>query len=190
MNVQNELFLRNRIFAATFDKADLPILPKLRTVLVTCVDARVDPAHVLGLELGEALVIRNNGGRVTRTVIEEIATLAALVDTLTEGREPGFHVILMQHTQCGAQRLANPNLQAKLLQELGIDVSEYAITDHENDLSTDIARLSAAPEVPGTITVSTILYDITTGAVREITPSRTLGSLRSAATNTQVAANR
>ena len=110
MSVQADLLARNRAFTETFDKADLPIMPALNTVLLTCVDARVEPAHVLGLGLGEALVIRNTGGRVTRAVIEEIATLAELVRIMTEGRDPVFNVILMQHTQCGAQRLADPEL--------------------------------------------------------------------------------
>lgn len=190
MNAQDELIGRNQKFAATFDNVDLPILPKLRTVLLTCGDARVDPAHVLGLELGEAVVIRNNGGRVTRSVIEEIATLAALVKAITEGREAGFHVILMQHTQCGAQRLANPDLQAMLLQNLGIDVSEYAITDQESDLSVDIGRLCVAPEVPDTITVSAMLYDVATGTAREIAPARPLGALRAGVVGQEVVADR
>ena len=183
MGVQEDLIRRNQRFAATFQGADMPILPKLRTVLLSCVDARVDPAHVLGIELGEAVVIRNNGGRVTRPVIEEIATLAALVNIMTEGREPGFHVILMQHTQCGAQRLADPDMQRRLLDTLGIDVSEYAITDQASDLATDIDRLSAAPEVPDAVTVSAMLYDVATGTASEVAPARSLGALRSARRN-------
>lgn len=178
MSVQSDLIDRNRHFAATFNRGDLPILPQLRTVLLTCADARVDPAHVLGLDLGEAVVIRNTGGRVTRAVIEEIATLAVLVNALTEGREPGFSVILMQHTQCGAQRLADPELQAMLQQKLGIDVSEYAITDQASDLAVDIGRLRAALEVPDTITVSAMLYDVQTGTAREIAPPKTLADWR------------
>lgn len=179
MDVQNELIDRNKWFAAAFDHADLSILPKLQTVIVACGDARVDPAHVLGLELGEAVVLRNNGGRATRAVIEEIAMLAFLVNTLTEGRETGFNVILMQHTQCGAQRLANPDLQKMLQEKIGVDVSDHAITDQESDLIADIDRLTAAPELPDAITVSALLYDVATGAAREIAPTASLGVLRS-----------
>ncbi len=178
MSIQTDLIARNHAFAATFDQADLPILPALGTVLLTCADARVDPAHVLGLNLGEALVIRNNGGRVTRAVIEEIATLAVLVKMLTEGRAPDFNVILMQHTQCGAQRLANPDLQALIRGKLGIDVSSYAITDQASDLLADIARLSDAFEVPDTLVVSAMLYDVGTGAAREVAAPRPLGDWR------------
>jgi len=114
IDVHNELIDRNEWFAATFDHADLSILPKLRIVILACGDARVDPAHVLDLELGEVVVLRNNGGRAPRAIIEEIATLAFLVSALTEGRETGFNVIVMQHTQCGAQWRANPDLQKML----------------------------------------------------------------------------
>ena len=134
MTVQSDLIARNKLFASGFEHGEMPILPKLRTVLLTCADARVDPAHVLGLDLGEVIVIRNNGGRVTHSVIKEIATLAVLATALTEGREQGFNLILMQHTQCGAQRLANPEVQFMLKNKLGIDVSEYAITDRFRDL--------------------------------------------------------
>ena len=178
MNVQTDLIARNRAFAETFDKANLPIMPALNTVLLTCVDARVDPAHVLGLDLGEALVIRNTGGRVTRAVIEEIATLAALVSAMTEGRDPAFNVILMQHTQCGAQRLADPELQSTLHKKFGIDVTPYAINDQASDLLADIVRLGDAPELPDTLVVSAIIYDVETGIAQELTEPRPLRELR------------
>lgn len=171
------LFDRNAQFAEGFDKADLPILPRLNTLLITCIDARVDPAHVLGLDLGDAVVIRNNGGRATRAVIEEIAALAAMVGKLTKA-PPAFNVVLMQHTQCGAQNFANPEFQATLKDKLGIDVSESAISDHDTDLNGDIARLRDAPVLPGTLTVSAVLYDVKTGQLSEIAAPATLADLR------------
>ena len=79
MSSTTTLLERNRQFAGDFSAADLPILPKLRTVVLTCGDSRVDPAHILGLKLGDAAVIRNNGGRVTLEVVHEIAALAFMV---------------------------------------------------------------------------------------------------------------
>jgi len=175
------LLERNRHFAESFDKDDLPILPKLNTLLVACIDARADPAHVLGLDLGDAVVIRNNGGRVTRAVIEEIAVLAAMVAKMAQVSAPAFNVVLMQHTQCGAQNFANPDFQTALKDTLGIDVSDYAITDHDKDLKRDIARLRDAPEVPGTLSVSAVLYDVKTGRVSEIAAPATLADLRAEA---------
>ena len=172
------LFERNAQFAEQFDKADLPILPRLNTLLITCIDARVDPAHVLGLDLGEAVVIRNNGGRATQAVIEEITVLAAMVGKLTQST-PAFHVMLMQHTQCGAQNFANPEFQAGLKENFGIDVSDSAITDHELDLKRDVARLRDAKGIPGSLTVSAVLYDVKSGRLSSIAEPALLADLRS-----------
>ncbi|MEM9630272.1 MAG: carbonic anhydrase [Pseudomonadota bacterium] len=178
MTENSLLFERNRIFADTFSAGDLPILPKLNTLVLTCIDARVDPAHVLGLELGDAVVLRNNGGRVTQAIVEEIATLAAMVARLSKDGVPAFSIVLMQHTQCGAQNFANPDFQNALIQKLGIDVSDRAITDHHQDLNTDIHRLRDASGIPDSLTVSAVLYDVKSGVVSEVTSPRTIGALR------------
>lgn len=159
---------RNRLFADDFAGADLPVLPKLRTVVLTCVDARVDPAHVLGLELGDAVVMRNNGGRVTQEVVQEIAALAFLVSKMDGPQRGPFELVIMQHTQCGAERFADPALQRALKEHVGVDVSALAITDHEASLREDIERLRNAPEVPGYVVVSGYLYDVRHGLIREV----------------------
>lgn len=162
------LLHRNRQFAKDFGAAELPILPKLRSVVLTCGDSRVDPAHVLGLELGDSVVIRNNGGRVTPEVIQEIATLAFMVRRM-DGDQPGpFELILMQHTQCGAERFADPDFRGALREQLGIDVGPLAIRDHEQSLREDIERLREAPEVPDFVVVSGLIYDVHEGSVREV----------------------
>lgn len=167
---------RNRQFASDFAAGDLPVLPRMRTVVLTCGDARVDPAHILGLELGDAVVIRNNGGRVTPAVVAEIAALAFLVAKM-DGAEPGpFELIIMQHTQCGAERFADPDLQAALKEQLGVDVSSVAITDHEQSLREDVERLRSAPEVPGYIVVSGLIYDVRHGHIREVIAPAALAS--------------
>lgn len=177
MTASSVLSERNKTFADSFDKADLPILPKLNTLIVACIDARADPAHVLGLELGDAVVIRNNGGRVTRAVIEEIAVLAAMVGKMTQS-PPAFNVVLMQHTQCGAQNFANPEFQAMIRDKLGIEIAASAITDQATDLTRDIGRLRDAREIPGSLSVSAVLYDVKTGQVSEIAPPEQLDDLR------------
>ena len=178
MNAFAKLIDRNRHFAAEFTGGDMPILPKLRTVVLACGDARADPAHVLGLDLGDAVVIRNNGGRVTRAFIDEIATLAFMVARMTQGEDPGFDVILMQHTQCGAERFADEAFQKALKQQTGVDVSEHAISNQSEDLLRDLDRLCGADEVPGSLSVSALLYDVKTGSVREIAAPRKLSELR------------
>ena len=167
MSNTTTLLNRNRQFASDFAAAEMPALPKMRTVILTCGDARVDPAHVLGLELGEAVVIRNNGGRVTPAVIEEIATLSFMVAKMTGG-DGSFEMILIQHTQCGAERFADPDFQQAIKDKLGIDVSQVAITDNEVNLREDVDRLRNAPGVPGSIVVSGFIYDVKNGRVREV----------------------
>ena len=168
MTSTTTLLNRNRQFASDFAAADLPPMPKLRTVVLACADARVDPAHVLALELGEAAVLRNNGGRVTPEVVHEIAALAFIV-AKRDGAEPApWDLIIMQHTQCGAEHFADPDLQRALKEQIGVDVSSVAITDHEQSLREDVERLRSAPEVPGHIVVSGYIYDVQKGSVREV----------------------
>lgn len=177
MTAMFDLLKRNETFASTFTAAEMPVLPKLRTIVLACVDSRVDPAHVLGLGLGDAVVIRNNGGRVTRAIVGEIAALAVMVARMTQVEEASFDLVLMQHTQCGAERFADPELQRRLA-EIGVDVSENAITDQMQDLQQDLVRLRDAPQLPGSIAVSALLYDVKTGRAQEVAAPKTLADLR------------
>ena len=168
MSSTTTLIDRNRQFANDFAVADLPVIPKMRTVVLTCGDARVDPAHIFGLELGDAAVIRNNGGRVTQAVVEELAAMSFMVAKM-DGEEPGpFEVVIIQHTQSGAERFADPDFQKVLKEHVGIDVSSTAIHDHEQSLREDVERLSSAHELPGYIVVSGFIYDVQNGRVREV----------------------
>jgi carbonic anhydrase len=179
MTSTTTLINRNRQFASDFAASDLPVIPKMRTVIITCGDSRVDPAHVLGLELGEAVVIRNNGGRVTQAVVEELAAMSFMVAKM-DGAEPGpFEVIIIQHTQCGAERFADPDFQKVLKEHVGVDVSATAISDHEESLREDIERLRNAPGVPGYIVVSGLIYDVQNGRVREVIAPAALESKQS-----------
>jgi len=168
MSNTTTLLNRNRQFANDFSGADLPVLPKLRTVVLTCGDARVDPAHVLGLELGDAVVIRNNGGRVTQEVVAELAAMSFMVAKMDGEQRGPFEVVIIQHTQCGAERFADPGFQKVLKEYVGVDVSSTAIADHELSLQEDVERLRNAPEVPGYIVVSGFIYDVKHGHVREV----------------------
>ena len=121
MSSTTTLLSRNRDFASDFAAGDLPFLPKLRTVVLTCGDSRVDPAHILGLELGDAVVIRNNGARVTPEVVHEIATLAFIVAKLDGAERGPFELVIVQHTQCGAERFADPDVQ-RALKDAGAEI--------------------------------------------------------------------
>lgn len=175
----DQLLARNTEFAETFTQGDLAPLPKLNMIIIACADARVDPHTVLGLNLGEAVIMRNNGGRVTPAILDEITAIGHLVAKVTGQDAPGFHIMLMQHTKCGAQQFAAPDFQAHIKERSGIDVSAYAITDNKSDLLGDIRRLRDASNLGGGLTVSAMLYDVETGRVQEIAASQSLAELRS-----------
>lgn len=175
---------RNQDFAAGFAQGDLVPLPKLGMIIVACADSRVDPTTVLGLELGDAVVMCNNGGRITPAIVEEITALSLLVGRVTGQEAPVFHIMLMQHTKCGAQQFAVPDFQAQIKESTGIDVSASAITDPEGDLMVDVGRLRDAPNLHGGLTVSAMLYDVETGQAREIATTQSLAELRLNAADT------
>ncbi len=159
---------RNLEFASSFDQGDLAILPRLSTLVLTCLDARVDPAHILGLELGDAVVMHNIGGRVTDEVIEHIAILRALAALVGSGSS--FEVAVVHHTDCGASRFANPEARQKLGQAAGTGeaaIEKLAITDPQTSVAEDIDRLRAAPTLPDELVVAGYVYDVTDGHVRE-----------------------
>lgn len=177
----DQLKIRNQEFADNFAQGDLVPLPKFGMIIIACADARVDPTTVLGLELGDAVIMRNNGGRATPAIIEEITALSLLVGKITEQAAPVFHIMLMQHTKCGAAHFAAPDFQAQIKERTGVDVSASAITDPNSDLLVDIGRLRDAPHLHDGLTVSAMLYDIETGIVREIAETQSLAALRSEA---------
>ena len=180
MSSHDTLIQRNTAFAETFAEADLSVLPGLNTVVLACVDARVDPAHILGLDLGDAVVFRNSGGRVTQSFIDEIAAIAALVARMTGTERPEMNLVLVQHTQCGAERFADPEISSSLRDRIGVDMSENVIIDQRTDLPRDIERLCDTRKLPGSVTVSALLYDVRSGHVEEIAAPVRLDTLRAA----------
>ena len=123
------LYDRNSEFARAFAFADLPIRPKLSTVVLTCLDARVDPAHFLGLEPGEILVLRNAGGRVTQDVERDVTflwTLAAQMD----GGTPDLSLAIIHHTDCGVERLASTEARQGVNDHRKVDHFVHRKVDH------------------------------------------------------------
>jgi carbonic anhydrase len=159
------LLERNERFARTYDPTALG-LPVTRLVVVTCLDHRVDPAIVLGLELGDAPVIRNAGGRVSQAVIEDIAFLAFLTEQLAGPAESLFEVAVIHHTQCGTGLLADPAFRQRAAAATDLPettLAAAAVADPDATVRADVERLLAAcsPKVG----VSGHVYDIATGRV-------------------------
>ncbi|HIF05792.1 MAG TPA: carbonic anhydrase [Gemmatimonadetes bacterium] len=170
MQDRKELLERNRPFAETFSSGDLPIRPRFRQLVVSCVDARVDPASYLGLELGDALVIRTLGGRVTDAVERDIAVLANLMPA--PGSDPAkLDVLIVHHTDCGLERLADEGRRTRMSHASGINegvLETLAIHGHDVALQTDVRRLRSSKLVSESVEVSGYLYDHTSGKLTEV----------------------
>ena len=141
-------------------------------------DARVDPAHFLQLPPGEAFVLRNVGGRVTDDVVRALAMLWGMSSVATEGN-PKLSLIVIQHLDCGLQKLADPRFRIAISRSSGITsdaLDRMAIREHEVAIEADLAQLRDSELVPDQIEVSAHVYDPNTGRLREIVPRRTLGS--------------
>jgi len=164
---------RNQAFAAAGGHEGASLFPALGLLVVTCLDARVDPARILDLDLGEALVIRNNGGRVTPQLINDLAYVSQLAETaLPEG--PLFEVAVIHHTQCGAGRLADDAFRRRYAERIGANEStlrEYAILDPATTVIEDVDRLLRSVAISPRVTVSGHTYDVATGLLQTAIPA-------------------
>jgi carbonic anhydrase len=165
---------RNRAFAAAGGHEGAVVFPNLRLFVITCLDPRVDPAHFLGLELSDAMVVRNVGGRVTPEVINDVAFIAQITENvLPDG--PMFEVAVIHHTQCGTAALADDTFRHNYAQRIGAEESalrERAILDPAATVATDVERLRSAPAIPTRVAVSGHVYDVVTGLVETIRSDR------------------
>src|SRR5256885_16751889 len=153
---------RNRSFAAAGGHEGAVVLPNLRLFVITCLDPRVDPAHVLGLGLSDALIVRNVGGRVTTEVINDIAFIAQIAESvLPDG--PLFEVAVVHHTQCGAGALADDTFRHRYADRIAADEStllERAVLDPAATVASDVERLRTADAVSARVGVSGHVYDV------------------------------
>jgi carbonic anhydrase len=161
---------RNKQFAAHQFTGELAMMPALKTMIIGCADPRVDPAHVLGLELGDAAVIRNIGGRITPATLQTMAMLRLVAAADPAGPPgPGWNLIVLHHTDCGINRLTGyPDL---LAEHFGIDKPELEskhITDPWASVATDVAALKANPFLPAEFMVSGLVYEVETGLVEQV----------------------
>ena len=171
------LLERNEQFARAYTPVPLG-LPAARVMVVTCVDHRVDPAITLGLKLGDAPVLRNAGGRVTQSIIEEVAYLAFLGQRLfsvqlTEDRR--FEVAVIHHTQCGTGLLDDPGFRHQAAAATGRSeaaLEASAVVDPHITVKADVERLLTSPLLSPKVSVSGHVYDIATGRVTTTVDAR------------------
>jgi carbonic anhydrase len=161
---------RNRTFAAANGHEGAVVFPNLRLFVITCLDPRVDPAHFLGLGLGDAMVVRNVGGLVTREVINDVAYIGQLAESaLPDG--PLFEVAVIHHTQCGSGALADDAFRRRYAERIGVEEStlrEHAILDPAATVTRDVGRLRSAPAISPRIAVSGHVYDVVSGLVETV----------------------
>src|SRR6516225_7892968 len=179
MNSFDSLLKRNEEFAAGQSAAGtlMPSLPRaltnLEAIIISCADMRVDPAHVLGIKPGEAVVMRNIGGRITPGVLEQLGLLGRIGEVA--GKIPGgggeFHIIVLQHTACGITRLVhNSPMLAHYFQIQEAELPTRAVTDPRSAVAVDVALLRAIPALPSEWLISGLVYDVATGLVEVVVP--------------------
>lgn len=176
MSSLDSMLERNQAFAASQSAARelMPrALPNVKAIIIGCADMRVDPAHVLGIKPGEAVVMRNIGGRITPALLEQLGMLGRIGEVA--GAIPGgggeFHLIVLHHTDCGITRLAeDTNMLAHYFQIQEREVETKSILNPRVAVAIDVAALRAIPALPGKWLLSGLVYDIATGLVDVVVP--------------------
>ena len=179
MNHFDSMLQRNKDFAAQQSAAgtlmpSLPrALPNVKAIIIGCADMRVDPADILGIKLGEAVVMRNIGGRITPGLLEQLGLLGRIGEVAAEipGGGGEFHIIVLHHTDCGITRLAgDPAMLAHYFQIKEGELNAKAVTDPRAAVAVDVALLRAIPALPGEWLVSGLVYEVATGLVDVVVP--------------------
>jgi len=162
MTVTDELLTNNERYAAGFTKGDLAMPPARQVAIVACMDARLDPARVLGLEEGDAHVIRNAGGVVTDDAIRSLAISQRLLGT--------EEIILIHHTGCGMLTFTDDEFKRTIEEDTGIkpEWAAEAFGDVDSDVRQSIARIKASPFIPRKDAVRGFVYEVETGRLREV----------------------
>jgi carbonic anhydrase len=162
MTVTEELLANAEAYAARFDKGDLPMPPAKRLAIVACMDARLDPQGLLGLQEGDAHVIRNAGGVVTDDAIRSLAISQRLLGT--------EEIILIHHTDCGMLTFTDDEFRRSVQADTGIkpEWAAESFNDVDEDVLQSIARIRASPFVPRKDAVRGFVYDVHSGRLREV----------------------
>lgn len=159
-----ENFLKaNQAYVELHGDLHLSIKPKTKVAIVTCMDSRLHVAPALGLALGDAHILRNAGGRVTEDMIRSLVISQQQMGT----RE----IVVLHHTDCGAQTFDNEDFQEHLKCELGVDVSGQdflPFQDIDESVREDMKLLRECPLIPDDVIISGAVYDVDTGSMREI----------------------
>ncbi len=162
MSVTDDLLQNNERYAQSFDKGDLPLPPDKGVAVVACMDARLNVYGMLGLQEGDAHVIRNAGGVITDDEIRSLAISQRLLGT----RE----IILIHHTDCGMLTFSDDELKQQIQNDVGIKphFPMESFSDLEEDVRQSIARIQASPFILHKDSVRGFIYEVETGRLREV----------------------
>ncbi|WP_161979453.1 beta-class carbonic anhydrase [Streptococcus sp. S784/96/1] len=153
----------NRAYADLHGTAHLPLKPKMQVAIVTCMDSRLHVAPALGLALGDAHILRNAGGRVTEDIIRSLVISQQQMGT----RE----IVVLHHTDCGAQTFTNEDFAKHIHRELGVDVAGQdflPFEDVEDSVREDMEMLRQSPLIPDDVMISGAIYDVDTGLMTQV----------------------
>jgi carbonic anhydrase len=162
----------NRRFAATDARTRvprIPFLPNGQLYVLTCIDPRVDPAYILGLELGDAIVARTVGGRVNQAFLDDLAWICYLHETKTPDAA-WFELVVIHHTDCGAALMADDDLRRGFVAR-GFDdatLRATAVTDPTETVRADVDAILRSPSASPSISVSGCRYDVATGLLTPV----------------------
>jgi carbonic anhydrase len=161
VSATDALLANNARYASTFDKADLPIPPGRKVAVLACMDARLDPARALGLEEGDAHVIRNAGGVATEDAIRSLVISQRLLGT--------EEIVLIHHTGCGMETFTDDAVKDQILSDTGLRPSFAleAFPKAEDDVKQTAARLKASPFLPHK-RIRGFVYEVESGKLREV----------------------
>jgi carbonic anhydrase len=161
MSATSELITNNEAYASSFDKGDLPIPPAKKVAVLACMDARLDPAKALGLEEGDAHVIRNAGGVATEDALRSLVISQRLLGT--------EEIILIHHTDCGMETFTDDVVKEQIFSDTGIRPSFAleAFPKAEEDVKQTAARIKASPFIPRK-TIRGFVYEVESGKLREV----------------------
>ena len=170
MSTIDELVEANESYARTFDRGHLPLPPSRQVAILTCMDARILPSRILGLNEGDAHVIRNAGGRA-RDALRSLIISQRLLGT----RE----IVVIHHTDCGMLTFSNRDLREKVKEDLGSDTGEFdflPFRDLDESVREDVEFLQATQLLNPDTAIRGFVYDVRTGRLREVSVEATLGS--------------
>jgi carbonic anhydrase len=162
MSTTDELLKNAEAYAASFDKAGLKGPPARKVAIVACMDARLAPFALLGLEEGDAHVIRNAGGVVTDDEIRSLSISQRLLGT--------EEIVLINHTDCGMLTFTDEDFKQQVREETGVE-PEWPVetfTDLDENVRESISRIKASPFIPRKDSVRGFVYDVHTGKLREV----------------------